>query len=283
MAVIELTTREIVSGAARLVSGFMRLAQLAFGILIATQVVGISAAELSSTPVNKFGPWAPWLGVAVYAVGIMLYLGPPTRFLPWLTVVLFVAYLGQFTTNLVFGSYASGFGGGFALMLFAMAISLRPDTPPTAALLLPGFWLLVPGSIGLIGVTQLVGADSSRALTVTLVSMIAIALGLQTGLLVFRAARQLAPGHEGRCVRDGCLRLSAFCCWRWPTCPHGRRSTNLASSVGPFASLLAGSADLGPARTDQVQLTVALTDSRRPAALMAWAGDNDLSVRWRPR
>ena len=52
--------------------------------------------------------------------------------------------------------------------------------------------------------------------------------------------------------------------------------------VGPFASLLAGSADLGPARAGRVQLTLALTDTRRPAALKAWAGDNDLSVRWRP-
>jgi uncharacterized membrane protein YjjB (DUF3815 family) len=191
LAVIELTTREIVSGSARLIAGLMRLAQLAFGILIATQVMGVSAAELSTAPVNKFGAWAPWLGVAVYAIGIMLYFGPPTRFLPWLMAVLFAAYLGQFVTNIVFGSYASGFGGGFALMVFALAISLHPNTPPTAALLAPGFWLLVPGSIGLIGVTQLVGADGSAAVTVTLISMIAIALGLQTGLLLFRAVRQL--------------------------------------------------------------------------------------------
>lgn len=105
--------------------------------------------------------------------------------------VLFAAYAGQFVTNIVFGSYASGFGGGFALLVFALALSLHPNTPPTAALLAPGFWLLVPGSIGLIGVTQLVGTDTSGAVTVTLISMIAIALGLQTGLLLFRAIRQL--------------------------------------------------------------------------------------------
>jgi hypothetical protein len=41
------------------------------------------------------------------------------------------------------------------------------------------FWLLVPGSLGLIGVTQLIGADSSAAVTVTLISKISIALGIQ--------------------------------------------------------------------------------------------------------
>ena len=196
LAVVELTTREIVSGSARLVAGFMRLAQLAFGILIATQVVGVSASELSITRVDKFGAWAPWLRVSLYAIGIMLYFGPPTRFLPWLTAVLFVAYVGQFATNIVFGSYASGFGGGFALMLFASVLSLHPGTPPSAVLLLPGFWLLVPGSIGLIGVTQLVGADSSAAVTVTLISMISIALGLQAGLLLFRTVRRLASRQD---------------------------------------------------------------------------------------
>jgi hypothetical protein len=105
---------------------------------------------------------------------------PPTRFLPWLVAVPFAAYLGQFVTNIVVGSYASGFGGGFALMVSAIAISLHPNTPPTAALLAPGFGLLVPGSIGLIGVTRLVGADSGAAIAVTLIS-----------LLLVRAIRQL--------------------------------------------------------------------------------------------
>lgn len=40
LAVIELSTRDMISGSARLISGAMRLAQLAFGILIAAQVVG---------------------------------------------------------------------------------------------------------------------------------------------------------------------------------------------------------------------------------------------------
>ncbi|HUL98698.1 MAG TPA: hypothetical protein VLU24_04605 [Mycobacterium sp.] len=55
---------------------------------------------------NKLGPWAPWLGVAVYAFGIMVY-------------------LGQLATNLVFGSHTSGFGSCSALMLCAMVTSLR--------------------------------------------------------------------------------------------------------------------------------------------------------------
>ncbi|MGY4708104.1 S53 family peptidase [Mycolicibacterium sp. CBM1] len=51
---------------------------------------------------------------------------------------------------------------------------------------------------------------------------------------------------------------------------------------GPYAALLANSVDLGPARTDHVQLTVALRDDSRPDLLMGWADRQRLSVRWRP-
>ena len=51
---------------------------------------------------------------------------------------------------------------------------------------------------------------------------------------------------------------------------------------GPYASLLESSIDLGPARTDHVQLTAALRGAARPDLLMGWAQHQGLSVRWRP-
>ncbi len=51
---------------------------------------------------------------------------------------------------------------------------------------------------------------------------------------------------------------------------------------GPYANLLASSTDLGPARTDHVQLTAALRAADRPDQLMGWAQQQGLSVRWRP-
>jgi kumamolisin len=95
---------------------------------------------------------------------------------------------------------------------------------------------------------------------------------------------------------------------RTPTAPHTRRTWSwllpivlvagfvLASDLritpdsgtpefiqGPFASLLAASTDLGPARGDHVQLTAMLRDDRRPDALIGWAGTQGLSVQWRDR
>lgn len=191
LAVIELSSRDVIAGSARLVAGGMRLAQLAFGILIAAQVAGLTADELSVATVDRFGPWAPWLGCAVYAIGLFLFHGPPTRFMGWMLLILYVSYAGQLVADAALGSYASGFGGGLALTLCALLVAQRPDTPSAATLLLPGFWLLVPGSLGFIGVTELIGNNSAGAVAVTVISMISIALGIQAGLLLWGVYRQL--------------------------------------------------------------------------------------------
>jgi uncharacterized membrane protein YjjB (DUF3815 family) len=103
--------------------------------------------------------------------------------------------------NAVLGSYASGFGGGLTLIIFALAISHRPNTPPTVSLVLPGFWLLVPGSLGFMGVTQLLGTHTA-VFTATLISMMSIAVGVQTGLLLWRAAIQLTSSPDRRAMHD---------------------------------------------------------------------------------
>jgi kumamolisin len=51
---------------------------------------------------------------------------------------------------------------------------------------------------------------------------------------------------------------------------------------GPLASLLADSTDLGPSQARDAQLTVTLPDAVRPRALIGWADQHGLAIRWRP-
>lgn len=50
---------------------------------------------------------------------------------------------------------------------------------------------------------------------------------------------------------------------------------------GPYARLLSESIDLGPARSDPVQLTAELHQRAEPVHLIEWARSQHLSVRWR--
>lgn len=203
ISVIELTANDLVSGASRLIAGFIQLAQLAFGILIAGHLLGLEEGQLTADAVNKLGPWAPWLGVGVYVVGVMLFLAPPLTFLPWLALMSYIAYAAQYLGDLLLGSYTSGFFGALALTLSALLVGRLPQAPPAIAMVLPGFWLLVPGSLGLIGVAELFGADGDSALGATLISLISIALGVQAGVVIWQLARprrRTDPpgGHAGR-------------------------------------------------------------------------------------
>ncbi len=49
---------------------------------------------------------------------------------------------------------------------------------------------------------------------------------------------------------------------------------------GPYARLLGDATDLGPARSDRVQVTAALRRRAEPVALSQWARGRGLSVRW---
>lgn len=62
-----------------------------------------------------------------------------------------------------------------------------------------------------------------------------------------------------------------------------RRGVPSADRIGgPYAALLSSSADLGPSRSGDVQLTVALNATARPYGLLGWAKRNNLTARWRP-
>jgi uncharacterized membrane protein YjjP (DUF1212 family) len=196
MSVVELSAGEMITGASRLVSGGLTLMLLAFGITAATQVVSLpSAALLIDDPENLIGWWAPWLGVLIVGVGTYLYHSAPHRSLPWLLLVLLSAWVGQFLGSQVFGGYLSGFFGALAMTPVAYWVERRPSGPPALVSFLPAFWLLVPGALGLIGVTEFVDQDALSAaedLFATVWSMIAIALGVLCGYPLYRSlARSL--------------------------------------------------------------------------------------------
>lgn len=200
MSVVELSAGEMVTGASRLVAGTLQLLLLAFGITAATQVVTVpGAADLISSPQNLIGWWAPWLGVLVVGVGTYLYHSAPKRSLGWLLVVLVAAWLGQFVGNEIFGGYLSGFFGALAMTPVAYFVERRPSGPPALVSFLPAFWLLVPGALGLIGVTEYLGQNgftgspeqnglvATQDLFGTVWSMISIALGVLCGYPLYRS------------------------------------------------------------------------------------------------
>jgi uncharacterized membrane protein YjjP (DUF1212 family) len=182
IATVELSAGSMVTGATRLVFGLERLLLLTFGIAMGVQVAGVPA-ELTETA-TSLGPWAPWLGVLVFGLGHYVASSAPGRTLRWLLLVLYVAYAVQAGSGLLLGALGASFVAGAVVLPVSYAVQYRRSGPPVMVTFLPAFWLLVPGALGLQGVTEIVGAGEAGGLgdfLNALLSIVAIAVGVLVG------------------------------------------------------------------------------------------------------
>jgi uncharacterized membrane protein YjjB (DUF3815 family) len=127
-------------------------------------------------------------------------------------ILSFVAQsLGQHVGGAAFGSFL---GAIAATLGSSLVEAVRPNLP-RLVVFLPAFWLLVPGSLGLLSTTTLIthpGGDAATAFEVVTV-VCAIAVGLLVGAAVARSCggavgrfrRGDSPRQRGRLGR-GLLR-----------------------------------------------------------------------------
>ena len=210
VATMDLAYADIVSGASRFVLGLVQLLFLVLGMIIAASLAGLPPERLlvESTD-ERLVSWALWLGVLCFGVGNMLHYSAEPRALPWMLLVLAIAMAAQLAGNAAFGGYVSGFIGALFVTLVSSSIQYRLGGPAAMVTFLPGLWLLVPGSLGLLGLAE-VATDNHLAglenFSTTLFSIVAIALGslMGSGLYnvffdpIFRRAGSMAESVRRR-------------------------------------------------------------------------------------
>lgn len=191
IATMELAYGDMVSGASRFVAGLLQLVFLMLGMIIAASLVGLPPAQLLVQPPEaRLGGWAPWLGVMLFAIGHVLHYSAPLRTLPWLVVVLCVAQTGQLAGSAAFGGYMGGFLGAMVVTPVSYFIQYRLGGPPAMAIFQPALWLLVPGSLSVVGLAELAGDNHLAGLedfVTALFSIIAIAFGSLIGSGIYDA------------------------------------------------------------------------------------------------
>jgi uncharacterized membrane protein YjjB (DUF3815 family) len=182
---VELAYGDMVSGSSRLITGFVQLVLLAFGLITGAILVGEPRADLleAAVPISR-SPWVPVLGVVVFGCGIYLHSSAPKRSFWWLLLVMLAALAAQRLSVGLFGSFMSGFFGTLVATPLAYLIQERFKGPPATVTFLPAFWLLVPGSLGLQSVTRMLGdrAAGLEGLVGVVFAMASIALGTLVGV-----------------------------------------------------------------------------------------------------
>jgi uncharacterized membrane protein YjjP (DUF1212 family) len=193
-AVIELSTGQMISGAGRLSAGMMRLVLLAIGIVLGAQVTGAPTSALGQAAQSPVPPWAPWVGVVLFGLGLVVHDCARPRSTGWILLVLYVAFSGQVVGGVLLGGVMSAFVGAVAMTPVALLAARVPTGPPAIVSFMPAFWLLVPGALGLVGVAKYLGQDRTLGAVSLLTSgttMVAIALGVLLAVTV-------AGGVSGR-------------------------------------------------------------------------------------
>lgn len=190
VAAIELSSNQVIAGASRLVFGVGQLLLLTFGVFAASTVAG-GLHDGGHQP--SLGWWSGLVGVALVALGFTLFMSAPRGAFLWLVFALAVCYGAQALGTLALGAGLSGFVGAVVVAPFARFATHFRTAPPASVMSLACFWLLVPGALGFIGLTGVAQGYSGalEGLTVTGISVLAIALGAIVGISVSRDAGRL--------------------------------------------------------------------------------------------
>ncbi|WP_424217305.1 threonine/serine ThrE exporter family protein (plasmid) [Streptomyces sp. BI20] len=189
MGAIELATGAMLSGIARLAGAANVLLLLALGILIGTSVGG--SHPPTGAPPALLGSWAVWTGVLLLGLGFIIRDSAPRAAAGWVLAALLLERAVQLASGHLEGPLFGAFAAGVTLPPLAAYIARRTRIP-NQVIFLPSFWMLVPGSLGLKGVSDLLLTRTTNdigVLITAVLTVLAIALGVLVGANLLRQTK----------------------------------------------------------------------------------------------
>lgn len=191
----ELSAGAMMAGTGRLAYGGTQMLLATLGVGAAIAVLGLPLSTIDGERPGGLGWWAPFVGLVLIALGITLIESVPPSLVPALLVTVVATFLAQSAGHLTGqGPWVGAFLGACAASLTATLVEfVRPQVPRVVAFL-PSFWLLVPGSLGLVSVAQIESSPTAGVLAAVevLVIVAAIALGVLVGAGLAHPLRSVA-------------------------------------------------------------------------------------------
>lgn len=185
----ELANGQIVSGSARLVGAIVQILVLTFGVLVGARLAPIDNYEFGDLTDVLLPWWAAWIGVLVFALGQSMVSNEARGGIRVVVGLLIVAYgIQTLVAATVDGVLAAGLAAAAALFLAILYQRRSRRGMPAFALFEPVFWLLVPGSLGLVALTEFFADRGSGAGGVNASDSSVLSLGTGIDVLVVAAA-----------------------------------------------------------------------------------------------
>ncbi|MGF1428377.1 threonine/serine exporter family protein [Kitasatospora sp. LaBMicrA B282] len=177
------------AGAARLVSGTVQLALFLTGVVAAAAAIGMPTSVLADVQVPQASWWVISLGVALAVLGIVINVNVPPRAIPWIVAVVAVTATAQITVGTSDGPAVGGLAGAVTAAAAATVAHWLPGGPAWRVAYLPAFWIVVPGSFGLLHTAQIELGNAAHSLVTAASAMFGVSIGTLIGSVISRIPR----------------------------------------------------------------------------------------------
>lgn len=192
VALTELTTRNLMSGTARLANAMTVLLQLAFGVALGNKVGTLFVEATASTlPTPHSWSFVPAFAFTTIALVVLMRGRPRDLWMMGLTATM--GYAGMRLGAPLLGPELGAFLGALAAAMTSNALARLVDRPAVVPLV-PALLLLVPGSIGLKSLNSLYAHDVITGLHFafsTTIMVVALVAGLLLANVIVRPGRAL--------------------------------------------------------------------------------------------
>ncbi|MFG0264845.1 MAG: threonine/serine exporter family protein [Rhodopirellula sp. JB055] len=183
ISINELATQNWASGSARFAGAMTTLLTIVFGVSMGYGLVQAFRPVPPSLPLHSPDIFASALVLVPIGLCVAVTFRTRYRDIPWLLASTLVGYGALRLAGTTFGPFASVGIASFVAGVTSHFASNRLGIP-TAVMLLPALLLLVPGSLGFSGLSQImVQEDLPRGIRLT-VTMMLTAVSIVAGLLL---------------------------------------------------------------------------------------------------
>lgn len=163
MGLAELSSRNLVSGTARIMDAIMQLFKLYFGAFLGVAVGFSLFGHNQFEPAASLPYWATWLAVGLLCFALVPIFRTRIKHIPWAMMSAFIAYGVTVYSSIYMDQTFGTFIGAFALGVFANVFT-RIANQPSTIVAMHGLIVLVPGSKTYIGLNSFIsGQDFVQA------------------------------------------------------------------------------------------------------------------------
>ncbi len=163
MGLAELSSRNLVSGTARIMDAIMQLFKLYFGAFLGVAVGFSLFGQNQFEPAASLPYWATWLAVGLLCFALVPIFRTRIKHIPWALMSAFIAYGVTVYSSVYMDQTFGTFIGAFALGVFANVFT-RIANQPSTIVAMHGLIVLVPGSKTYIGLNSFIsGQDFVQA------------------------------------------------------------------------------------------------------------------------